>query len=76
MSRGLGRETFTDTTSPGQVHGGYLVILLAISQFLRRAVMKTAHWPYWLIASRALSGVIFSGIKNRAEVPGLRMSRT
>src|SRR5204862_7998657 len=32
--------------------------------------------PYWLRASTALSGVTFSTTTNRAEVPGLSMSRT
>src|SRR5437667_48776 len=40
--KGITPGAFTAAASPGRVHSGYLVIFLVISQFLRRAAMKTA----------------------------------
>src|SRR6266567_4682791 len=47
----------------------------SFSPSLDREVFSTVP-PYLLIASMALSGVTFSTIRNRADVPGLSKSRT
>src|SRR5215831_8655806 len=47
----------------------------SFSSCLDREVFRTVP-PYLLIASTALSGVTFSSIRNRAELPGWIMSRT